>query len=103
MSKPAAEENTRAAADNVILDEATISDPSITKLLEYAKVKKTLSYEELTDFLPEHITNSDKIEQVLALLEANNVQLVEDDNSSDDDEGDTQKDQEAAKKTCGCR
>lgn len=40
MSKPAAEENTRAAADNVILDEATISDPSITKLLEYAKVKK---------------------------------------------------------------
>jgi RNA polymerase primary sigma factor len=98
MSKPAPEESVTTAADNIILDDATISDPSITKLLEYAKVKKTLSYEELTDFLPEHITNSDKIEQVLALLEANNVQLVEEDNSSDDDENETQKEQEAAKK-----
>jgi RNA polymerase primary sigma factor len=97
-TKTGDEQSQALITDNVILDEATISDPSITKLLEYAKVKKTLSYEELTDFLPEHITNSDKIEQVLALLEANNVQLVEDDNASDDDENDVQKDQEAAKK-----
>jgi RNA polymerase primary sigma factor len=96
-SKPANDDG-NAFTDNVILDDAAISDPSITKLLEYAKVKKTLSYEELTDFLPEHITNSDKIEQVLALLEANNVQLVEEDNASDDDENETQKEQEAAKK-----
>ena len=52
------------------------ADPSIIKLLEYTKVKKTLSYEELSDILPEHITNTDKIEQVLALLEANNIQLI---------------------------
>ncbi|MCL2809345.1 MAG: RNA polymerase sigma factor RpoD [Treponema sp.] len=73
-----------------------ISDPAIIKLLEYGKVKKTLSYEELSDFLPEHITNSDKIEQVLALLEANNVQLVEEENISDEEEN--PKNQEASKK-----
>jgi len=79
-------------------EEQAISDPSIIKLLEYAKVKKTLSYEELSDFLPEHITNSDKIEQVLALLETNNVQLVEEDSASDEDDSENQKNQETGKK-----
>jgi RNA polymerase primary sigma factor len=86
------QKNTQLEADQ------TVSDPAITKLLEYAKVKKTLSYEELSDFLPEYITNSDKIEQVLALLEANNVQLVEEDNASDEDDNDNQKNQETNKK-----
>ncbi|MCL2210738.1 MAG: RNA polymerase sigma factor RpoD [Treponema sp.] len=78
--------------------EQAVSDPAIIKLLEYAKVKKSLSYEELSDFLPEHITNSDKIEQVLALLEANNVQLIEEDSSSEEEESDNQKSQDTAKK-----
>jgi RNA polymerase primary sigma factor len=60
-------------------------DPAVLKLIEYAKEKKTLSYEELSDYLPEHIANSDKIEQVLALLEANNVQLIEEEGSGEDE------------------
>jgi RNA polymerase primary sigma factor len=60
-------------------------DPAVLKLIEYAKEKKSLSYDELSDFLPEHIANSDKIEQVLALLEANNVQLIEDDGAGEDE------------------
>jgi RNA polymerase primary sigma factor len=60
-------------------------DPAVLKLIEYAKEKKILSYEELSDYLPEHIANSDKIEQVLALLEANNVQLIEDDAGGEDE------------------
>jgi len=83
---------TAAAAD------AAVSDPAIIKLLEYAKEKKTLSYEELSDFLPDSITNSDKIEQVLALLEQNNVQLIEDDITSEEDETESQKSQDSAKK-----
>ena len=55
----------------------TVLDPAVVKLIEYARGKKTLSYDELSYFLPEHITNSDKIEQILVLLEANNVQLIE--------------------------
>jgi RNA polymerase primary sigma factor len=60
-------------------------DPAVLKLIEYAKEKKTLSYEELQDFLPEHIANTDKIEQVLALLEANNIQLVEEESPGEDE------------------
>jgi RNA polymerase primary sigma factor len=75
-----------------------ISDSAVAKLLEYAKEKKILSYEELSDFLPEHITNSDKIEQVLTLLEKNNVQLIEEDNSSEEDESDDSKNSQNSKK-----
>ncbi|MDR0323937.1 MAG: RNA polymerase sigma factor RpoD [Treponema sp.] len=89
------EENTELAESGLLADQE-IQDPSIIKLLEYAKQKKSLSYEELSDFLPEHINNSDKIEQVLALLEANHVQLVEEESSAEDDEN--QKTQSAVKK-----
>ncbi|MDR0624198.1 MAG: RNA polymerase sigma factor RpoD, partial [Treponema sp.] len=74
-------------------------DPAVLKLIEYAKEKKTLSYEELSDYLPEHIANSDKIEQVLALLEANNVQLIEEDSSGEDEsEGEPRKSPDSDKK-----
>lgn len=54
-------------------------DPAISKLLEYAKSKKVISFDELSDFLPEEYLNSDKIDGVLALLETNNIQVEEDD------------------------
>jgi RNA polymerase primary sigma factor len=74
-------------------------DPAVLKLIEYAKEKKTLSYEELSDYLPEHIANSDKIEQVLVLLEANNVQLIEEDASGEDEsEPEIRKNADAEKK-----
>jgi len=60
-------------------------DPAVAKLIEYAKDKKTLSYDELSDFLPENIVNSDKMDAVLVLLEANNVQLIEDESSGEDE------------------
>jgi len=82
---------------SALIADLPVSDPAIIKLLEYGKQKKTLSYEELSDFLPEHITNSDKIEQVLILLEANNVQLIEEDNVSEED--DNQKNQETGRKS----
>ncbi|MDR1287343.1 MAG: RNA polymerase sigma factor RpoD [Treponema sp.] len=74
-------------------------DPAVIKLIEYAKEKKTLSYEELSDYLPEHIANSDKIEEVLALLEANNVQLTEEEGAGDEEgEGGSRKSPENGKK-----
>jgi RNA polymerase primary sigma factor len=54
------------------------NDPAVTKLLEYAKKKNKLTYDEVTDFLPDSIVNSDKIEEVLALLEKNKITLEED-------------------------
>src|SRR5215471_11511163 len=101
LLKKTQRESAETKAENTgqgISVEQAASDPAIVKLLEYGKQKKTLSYEELSDFLPEHITNSDKIEQVLALLEANNIRLVEEEDASEEDENDAPKDQESARK-----
>jgi RNA polymerase primary sigma factor len=74
-------------------------DPAVLKLIEYAKEKKTLSYDELSDFLPEHIANTDKIEQVLVLLEVNNVQLIEEEAAGEDEsEGERRKAADTEKK-----
>jgi RNA polymerase primary sigma factor len=74
-------------------------DPAVIKLVEYAKEKKTLSYDELSDFLPENIVNSDKIEHVLLLLETNNVQLIEEETLGEDEsDAEPRKNEEAEKK-----
>jgi RNA polymerase primary sigma factor len=70
-------------------------DPAIAKLLEYAKTKKSISFDELSDFLPEHVLNSDKIDGILALLEANDIRLEEEDIQVEDE---PPKDEEADKK-----
>jgi RNA polymerase primary sigma factor len=70
-------------------------DPAIAKLLEYAKTKKSISFDELSDFLPEHVLNSDKIDGILALLEANDIRLEEEEIQVEDE---TPKEDEADKK-----
>ncbi|MDR0526682.1 MAG: RNA polymerase sigma factor RpoD [Spirochaetaceae bacterium] len=59
-------------------------DPGVIRLLEYGRERKTVSYDELSEFLPEHIANTDKIEIVLALLEQNNIALVEEEAPPDE-------------------
>ncbi len=55
------------------------SDPAILKLIAYAKKKKTITYDEVNDFLPEEIVSSDRIEEVIAILEKNEIKLEEED------------------------
>lgn len=54
-----------------------ISDPAVQTLLEKVKEKKRVTYDELNDMLPESITNSDKIDEVISLLEENQI-VIED-------------------------
>jgi len=61
------------------------ADPAVIKLLEYAKTKKSISYDEVNDFLPDSIVNSDKIEKVISLLERNNINLEEEDLQSEEE------------------
>lgn len=67
------------------------NDPAIARLIDYAKSKTSISYDEVHDFLPEAIVNSDKIEDVLALLAQHNVVLEEsseeDGDDSDEEDG----------------
>ena len=86
-------ENTALATD------AALMDPAVIKLVEYAKGKKVISIEELSDYLPDHISNTEKIEPVLALLEANNVQITVDDGSGEEEgEAEIPKSKETGKK-----
>ena len=73
-------------------------DPAIAKLLEYAKAKKSISFDELSDFLPEHVLNSDKIDAILALLESNNIQLEEEDIQIEEEPQAKEEDSETEKK-----
>ncbi|MDR1238867.1 MAG: RNA polymerase sigma factor RpoD [Treponema sp.] len=75
-------------------------DPAVMKLVEYAKEKKTLSFDELSDFLPEEYTgNSDIIDQVLSRLGEAGVQITTDMDLGDDEaEPETRKKADADKK-----
>ena len=59
-------------------------DPAVVKLLEYGREKKTISWDEVNDILPDSIVSSEKMDQVLVLLEQNNVQLLEEDAIGDE-------------------
>ena len=84
MSAAARFKTAKTSKKDPALDDIT-TDPAVIKLIEYTKEKKSLSIEELSDYLPEHIANSDKIDQVLALLAANNIQILDEESSVDDE------------------
>jgi RNA polymerase primary sigma factor len=75
-------------------------DPAVIKLIEYAREKKILSFDELSDFLPEEYTgNSDIIDQVLSRLGEAGVQITTDlDMGEDEAEPDVRKKAAADKK-----
>ncbi|MDR2608644.1 MAG: RNA polymerase sigma factor RpoD [Treponema sp.] len=74
-------------------------DPAVVKLIDYAKEKKTLSFDELSDFLPEeYVVNSDIIDQVLSLLVTAGVQITDVDLGEDEAEPEVRKKEEADKK-----
>ena len=68
------------------------TDPAISKLLEYVKTKKSLSYAELNELLPDDIVNSEKIEQVISLLEEMKINIISDEPAMEDPEEDMEED-----------
>lgn len=67
-----------------------LAEPAVVKLLEYGKKKKTLSYDEVNDFLPEEIVNSEKIDEVFTILEKHKIVLQEDGLEDDAEEESTE-------------
>jgi RNA polymerase primary sigma factor len=62
------------------------NDPAMQKLIDYAKNKSSISYDEVNDFLPDAVVNSEKIEEVMGILAQHNVTLEEDVPADDDEE-----------------
>ena len=53
------------------------SNPIISKLLKHAEKNKTINLEELSDWLPEELSKSESINEVISLLEASGVEIIE--------------------------
>ncbi len=62
-------------------------DPAIAKLIEYAKVKKQITWDELNEQLPQDIIkDTEKMDSVLNILQKNKIQFIEDDALLDDED-----------------
>ena len=68
------------------------TNPMVTKLLAHAAKTKSISYEEISDWLPEELIKSESMNDIIALLESSGVEITEDAPGSvagkTDDEGD---------------
>jgi len=70
-------------------------DPAVAKLLDYAKSKKELTWDEINELLTPEVVNSDKMDDILILLEKNSIKIIEEDtldedmNDDDQDESDS--------------
>ncbi|OHD73991.1 MAG: RNA polymerase sigma factor RpoD [Spirochaetes bacterium RBG_13_68_11] len=62
------------------------NDAAVKKLLEYAKGRKTISYDEVNDFLPGSIVHSDRFEQVITLLARHKVKLEDEEVAAEPEE-----------------
>jgi RNA polymerase primary sigma factor len=65
------------------------NDAAVKKLIEYAKGRKTISYDEVNDFLPGSMVHSDKFELVIALLARHKVKLEEEETAAEPEEDKT--------------
>ena len=65
--------------------EETSINPAVQKLLDFAKDKPFVTWDEATDILGQDFVNSPDMENVLKFLNENNIQLVETDLITDED------------------
>jgi len=69
------------------------NNPAIKKLVEKAKGRKVITFDELNELLPEEIVNSDQIEEVIVILSENDIRLQDEIDAAnkldDDDEEET--------------
>ena len=61
-------------------------DPAVAKLLNYAKDKKEITWDEINDILTQDVVNSDKMDGILVILEKNNIHIQEEDTIEDTEE-----------------
>jgi len=57
--------------------EKPVVKKSLDKLIAIGKKKGYLTYDEVNDFLPEHIVSSDDIDEVFEILNDEDIQIVD--------------------------
>jgi len=61
-------------------------NPAVQKLIDFAKTKQLVTWDEIHEFLPAEIVNSEKMEEVIVLLQKNNITIAEEDPLLDDED-----------------
>ena len=69
-------------------------DPAVAKLLDYAKSRKELTWEEINEILTPEVVNSDKMDEILIILEKNKISIQEEDTLDEEDDEDGVEEQE---------
>ena len=73
-------------------------DPAVAKLLDYAKSKKELTWDEINELLTPEVVNSDKMDDILIVLEKNNIKIIEEDTLDEDMDDDDQDESDSKRK-----
>ncbi|MBR5916157.1 MAG: RNA polymerase sigma factor RpoD, partial [Spirochaetia bacterium] len=72
------------------------NDPAVKKIIEYGKSKKRITYDELNDLLPGELNSSDKIDEIIELLEKNDIALEESEEDFEDVDEDEDEDEKSS-------
>ena len=80
--KEEAETEREGATDGPLLD---LSDDAVKKMIKAAKKRGYVTMDELNSVLPSEQTDPDKIEDTLAMLSDMGINVVEDEDSADED------------------
>ncbi|MBR6079575.1 MAG: RNA polymerase sigma factor RpoD [Treponema sp.] len=89
------------SGDDDDVDDADESDeevkkfpPEVQKLLDYARTKQVVSWDEITEILTQDFVNSSGMEEVLQLLNKNNIQVMEEADALLEEDADDEVDDE---------
>ena len=96
MAKPekkeeAAESEREGQTDGPLLD---LSDDAVKKMIKAAKKRGYVTLDELNQVLPSEETDPDRIEDIHAMLNDMGINVVEDDEATEEGESETQADAE---------
>ncbi len=94
---PESVDSKKAPAGNLEISEpakAKLKAKGIEQLVALGKEKGHLTFDDVNRLLPAHVTSSDEIEEVLAVLTAQQIDVLDSDDSAKDPEADSDSDAE---------
>lgn len=70
-------------------EQPAVLDPTVSRLIEIGLQKKTITWDDINNFLPPDLIGSDKMEDVFSLLQENHIEFIEEEEDSFIDVEDT--------------
>ncbi len=82
------------SAESLDDDDDDVLDPQVQKLLDYARPRQVVTWDEITEILTQDFVNSSRMDEVLQILAQNNIQVMEESEPLLDDEADDEADED---------